>query len=191
VVKQWRNNPDFPDKIAAEDLMAFLGKELQTGDVVELTGGEPTLFRNFNMLLDWLKEHGAKIIIRTNGLNLGEWRMNYDNLVVVLARHDSDEDYMGKRKEHLLPCDLVLNGIPENIKQKEQDKPIFVNDDASPLRSHPFNKALFIVPDGKIKFMPCCQEDMGTIWNYKPRNYHCCDNCSYMLGAWNLVQRIG
>jgi len=191
VVKQWRNNPDFPDKITAGDLILFLGKELQAGDVAELTGGEPTLFPDLTVLLDWLKKHGAKAIIRTNGLNLGGWRRCYDNLIVVLARHDSDEDYMGKRKKHLLPQDLVLDGIPEHVKQKEQGKPVFVNDETSPLTSHPFAKAFFITPDGKIKFMPCCNEDLGTVWDCKPRKYHCCGNCPYMLGAWNLASRIG
>jgi hypothetical protein len=190
VVEQWLNKPDFPDKITASDLILFLEKEFQPSDVVELTGGEPTLFPGLIMLLDWLKEHEAKVIIRTNGLNLGGWRRCYDNLVIVLARHDSDEDYMSKRKEYLLPHDLVLDGIPEHIKQKEQDKPIFVNDETSPLTSYPFTKAFFITNDGKIKFMPCCSEDLGTVWDYKPRKYHCCDNCPYMLGAWNLASRI-
>lgn len=189
MVKSWRNNPDFPDKITAEDLIVFLEKESQLDDVVELTGGEPTMFPGLAMLLAWLRERRVTVILRTNGLCLGNWRHNYDNLVVVLARHDSDENYMNERKQYLLPYDLVLDGIPDNIKQKEQNKPIFVNDDASPLSSYPFKKAFFIVPDGKVKFMPCCKEDLGTIWDYKPRAYHCCEECPYMLGAWNLAER--
>jgi len=190
VVKQWVNNPDFPDKATAEDFIMFLGKELQSGDVVELTGGEPTLFPDLTMLLDWLKEHKAKVIIRTNGLNLGGWRKCYGNLVVVLARHDSDEDYMAARKKHLLPQDLVLDGIPEHIKQKEPFKPVFVTDKTSPLDSYPFTKARFVSADGKVKFMACCSEDLGTVWDYKPREYQMCDKCTHFLGAWNLVQRI-
>ena len=190
VVEPWRNNPEYPDKITAADLIAFLEKELQPGDVVELTGGEPTLFPDLAMLLDWLKEHGAKVIVRTNGLRLGEWRKSYANLVVVLARHDSGDGYMAERKEHLLLHDLVLDGIPDDIRQREQDKPIFRNNEISPLDSYPFKKAFFIVPDGKIKYMPCCREDMGTVWDYKPRDYFCCRECPYMLGAWNLAQRI-
>jgi len=191
VVKRWRNNPDFPDKAAAEDFMSFLEKELQSDDVAELTGGEPTLFPGLETLLDWLKERGAKVIIRTNGLRLGEWRKNYGNLVVVLAKHDSGEDYMADRMKHLLPCDSVVREIPENKKQQQQDKPIFINDSENPLTSHPFAKAFFITNDGKIRFMPCCEEDMGTVWDFKPRNYHCCQRCPYMLGAWNLIFRLG
>jgi len=191
VVEQWRNNPDFPDKITVRDLIAFLKNELQAGDVVELTGGEPTLVHDFELLLDWLNEHRAKVILRTNGLNLGEGRKSYDNIIVVLARHDSSEGYIAERKKYLLPCDLVLDGIPENIKQKDPLKPVFVNDDASPLKDYPFEEMRFITNDGKVKFAPCCNDDMGTVWDYRPRNYHCCRECPYMLGTWNLANRIG
>jgi MoaA/NifB/PqqE/SkfB family radical SAM enzyme len=191
VVAQWRNNPEFPDRLTVNGLAGFLEKKLQPGDVVELTGGEPTLFYGLAELLGWLRDSKAKVILRTNGSRLGEWRKDFGNLVIVLARHDSSEDYIGKRKKHLLAHDLVLDGIPDNIKQKEQGKPIFVNDELSPLNSYPFKKAFFIMPDGKVKFMPCCKEDLGTIWNCKPRKYHLCEKCPYMLGAWNLVNRIG
>jgi len=191
VVKRWRNNPDFPDKAAAEDFISFLEKEFERGDAVELTGGEPTLFPGLETLLDWLREHGARAILRTNGLHLGEWRKNYGNLIVVLAKHNSGEDYMSERKKHLLPCDHVMESIPENIRQEEDYKPVFVNDESSPLASQRFGKAFFITNDGKIRFMPCCEEDMGTVWDCKIRNYHCCDVCPYMLGAWNLINQRG
>jgi len=191
VVKRWVNNLEFPDKMKTEDLIAFLKKEFQAGDVVELTGGEPTLFLDLEMLLSWLKEHEARVILRTNGLHLSKWRGNYDNLVVVLAKHDSGDDYMNERKKYLLPCDLVLDGIPENIKQKKRFEPVFIADETSPLTSHPFKKTCFISADGKVKSMPCCSEDMGTVWDYTPRLYRCCKDCSHTLGAWNLVQRIG
>jgi len=190
VVKQWLNNPEYPDKATAEDFTAFLEKEMQAGDVVELTGGEPTLFPGFIKLLEWLKEHKAKVILRTNGALLDEWRKSYPNMVVVLARHDSDSAYMAERKKCLLPQDLILDSIPEHIKQKEQDKPIFVNDETSPLKTYPFKKTIFISADGKVKSMPCSKEDMGTIWDYKPRLYLMCDNCPLLLGAWNLAARI-
>jgi len=190
VVKPWLNNPEYPDKATKEDFIAFLEKEMQSGDVVELTGGEPTMFPGFIELLDWLKEHEAKVILRTNGVLLSEWRKNYPNMIVVLARHDSDDAYMEERKKCLLPQDIVWDIVPEHLKQKEQDKPIFVNDEMSPIKKHPFKKMFFITNDGKVRFMSCCKEDMGTIWNYKPRKYHCCPECPFALGAWNFAARI-
>jgi MoaA/NifB/PqqE/SkfB family radical SAM enzyme len=187
----WRNKPkEFPDKMTAKDLISFLDKELQADDVAEITGGEPTMFPELETLLDWLRERGARVILRTNGLYLSEWRRNYGNLVVVLAKHDSSEDYMSGRKKHLLPQDLVIEGIPEHIRQKEPAKPIFVNDETSPLRTHPFDRMFFITNDGKIRCCPICDEDMGTVREPKLRPYYCCPECSYMLGAWNLVNRL-
>jgi len=190
VVKQWLNNPEYPDKATAGDFISFLEREINKGDVVELTGGEPTLFHGLTMLLDFLKDSCAKVILRTNGLCLGEWRKDYPNMIVVLARHDSNDDYIAERKKYLLPCDIVVDKIPENKMQKEANKPIFINDTENPLSSHPFNRALFITADGNIRFMPCISESMGTIWDFKPENWHCCKKCSYMLGAWNLVNKI-
>ena len=194
-VKPWLNNPAYPDKITAGDLTAFLSRELKENDAVELTGGEPTLFPDLLLLLDFLKENGAKTIIRTNGFKLGEWRKNYENAVVVLARHDSGDEYMDERKKHLLPQDLILDGIPEHIKQKEQDKPIFENNEASPLSAHPFARSMFITADGNIRFMPCADRSIGNIigLNYKLEEWHCLtmQKCPYMLGAWNLIARLG
>lgn len=190
VVRQWLNNPEYPDKAKAEDFIGFLEKEMQAGDVVEITGGEPTLFQGFPTILEWLKEHNAKVILRTNGARLGSWRKDYPDMVVVLARHDSSEDYMAERKACLLPHDLILDGIPEHLRQKEGGKPVFKNDKESPLESHPFKKMYHVTNDGKVRFMSCCDDDMGTIWDFKPRNYYCCPECPFALGAWNLAARI-
>jgi len=190
VVKPWLNNPEYPDKAKAEDFLTFLGKEMREGDVVELTGGEPTLLPKLWDMLDWLQERGAKTILRTNGIGLRILRKSYKNLIVVLARHNSEEDYWQSRKDCLLPHDLAIDGIPEHLIQREDCKPVFVNNETSPLKSHPFTKAYFITSDGKVRFMPCVSKDMGTIWDFKPQNWHCCATCSYMLGAWNLANRI-
>jgi len=190
VVKPWLNNPEYPDKATLQDFTGFLDKKLEPGDVVELTGGEPTLLPWLWKLLDWLEAREAKTILRTNGLGLTSRRKCYRNLVVILARHDSNEEYWLSRKDCLLQCDLAIDGIPEHLIQREDCKPVFVNDETSPLKSHPFSKAYFITNDGKVRFMPCVSKDMGTIWDFKHQNWHCCPNCPYMLGAWNLASRI-
>jgi hypothetical protein len=179
VVKEWRNKPkQFPDKMAVEDLISFLKKEQQSNDIIELTGGEPTMFPDLELLLDWLRKQGTRVILRTNGLNLGEWRRNYNNLIIVFAKHDSNDSYMSERKKYLLPQDLVLDGIPKHIMQKEQGKPIFVNDEISPLTSHPFDRMFFVTNDGKIRFAPCCKEDMGELLHFAdivaPKRYPVC-----------------
>lgn len=190
VVKPWLNNPKYPDKVTAEDFIEFLEKEMKPEDVVELTGGEPTLFPKLLDLLKWLKEHGAKVILRTNGALLNNWRVLYTNMIVVLARHDSNEEYWQERKKYLLPHDLAIDGIPEHLKQKEDNKPVFVNDETSPLEEHPFKRMFHITNDGKVRFMACCKNDMGNILDYRLKNYHICPKCPYALGAWNLANNI-
>jgi len=190
VVKLWLNNPEFPDKATSADFIKFLEKEMQFGDVVELTGGEPTLFHDLPNLLGRLKEHGAKIIMRTNGFMLGEWRKDYPNMIVVFSQHDSSEDYVVERKKCLLPHDRFVDKIPENKMQKENHKPIFIPDDDDSLTSHPFSRALFITADGNVRFMPCMGKSMGTIWDFKPESWYCCPECPYMIGAWNLASKI-
>jgi len=190
VVKPWLNNAEYPDKVSAEDFIKFLEKEMQAGDVVELTGGEPTLFPKLFDLLNWLKEHNAKVILRTNGYLLNHWRVNYSNMIVVLARHNSSEEYWQTCKKYLLPHDIAIDGIPEHLKQKDDGRPIFLNDEISPLKEHPFKRMFHITNDGKVRFMSCCKDDMGTVWRYEPRNYHCCSECPFALGAWNLASKI-
>jgi hypothetical protein len=194
VVKPWLNNPLYPDKCTAQDFIGFLQKEMKPGDVVEITGGEPTMFTGLISLLEWLKENGARAILRTNGILLDEWRGSYPNMAVVLARHNSSKGYMRERKRCLLPQDLVLEGIPEHIKQKAPCKPVFANDETSPLSSHPFKRAFFLTNDGKIRFMPCIKADMGNITaGWKAEKWDCMamDKCPYMLGAWNIISRRG
>jgi len=190
VVKQWRNNPAFPDKITAIDVIAFLEKEMQPGDTVELTGGEPTLFPDLLLLLEWLKEHNAKVILRTNGCKLDRWRKEFPNMVIVLAKHDSSDEYMEERRRHLMSWDKAVDKIPDDEMQKEQDRPIFKKGMNNPLTAHPFKRMFFITNDGKIRYMACCKEDMGSLWDFKRREYFCCPDCSFALLAWNLAARI-
>jgi len=195
VVKTWLNNPEYPDKATAQDFMDFLAQAMQSGDTVEITGGGPTLFPDLLLLLDFLKRSNAKAILRTNGAMLGEWRKDYPNMIVVLAKHDSSDNYMASRKDCLLPHDLILDGIPDVIKQKEKYKPVFKADEISPLARHGYNRNFFITNDGKVRFMPCSEMSAGNIVErqYAPTPVICKDHsqCPYMLGAWNLVRRLG
>jgi len=190
VVRPWLNNPEYPDKITAADIMDFLEKEMRPGDIVELTGGEPTLFPDLLLLLEWLKERNAKVIMRTNGFRLDSWRKEFPNMVVALTRHNNDSAYMEERKRHLLPWDRIIDKIPDDEMQKEQDRPVFKKSKDNPLTAHPFKRMFFITNDGKIRFMSCCKEDMSTVWDYKPREYCCCPDCPFALLAWNLAARI-
>lgn len=193
VVKPWLNNPEYPDKITAEDVINFLEKEMRPGDIAELTGGEPTMFPSLLLLLEWLKERGAKVIMRTNGFRLDSWRKDFSNMVVVLARHDSDGAYMAERRKHLLTQDVVFDKIPEGAEQKEQNKPVHIKSELYPLETHGIKRAFFATNDGNIRFMPCVNASMGNIATGCSLEEWTCVNfakCPYMLGAWNLAARV-
>jgi len=196
IVKQWRNNPEFPDKVKCSDLIVFLSDKINSGDVVELTGGEPTLFDDLTVLLDFLKEKETYVIIRTNGCKLSEWRKNYENMIVILAKHDSTAEFIEKQKEHLLAWDRIIDGIPEELKQGHSwETPKFLprkadENDREPTAEHPFGNAFFITADGRIRFMSCCNLFQGDIWDYKPLKFLMCSKCPFMLGAWDLIRHI-
>ncbi|MCL2207359.1 MAG: 4Fe-4S cluster-binding domain-containing protein [Fibromonadales bacterium] len=193
VVKRWRNNPDYPDRITAEDVIAFLGKELKENDIVELTGGEPTLFEGLTDVLDCIHGKNAKTILRTNGLRLGEWRKKYGSMIVILAKHDSGAEYMNERKKLLSSCDLVEDD-PSKIISSDSAKPDFKVDEASPANWHKIDRTFFVTADGNLRFMPCSERSWGNIIGLRyEREQHLCfemHKCPYMLGAWNLAARL-
>ncbi len=193
VCKRWLNNPEYPDIATIDDFIAFLSQALQPNDTAEITGGEPTLVPDLLALLDFLKERNTKTILRTNGLNLGEWRKNYPNMIAVLARHDSPDEYMEKRKSYLLPHDVIQDNISEEQKQKEADKPVFIYKEDT-LKTHPYDSQFFISNDGKVRYNSCTEISGGNIHTreYKQVPMTCKDlaTCSVLLGAWNLAARV-
>lgn len=62
-----------------EDIVHFATQ--QPGELVILTGGEPTLFDN-TKLIQLLHEAGKKVAVETNGTNIPEWLANVDFITV-------------------------------------------------------------------------------------------------------------
>jgi MoaA/NifB/PqqE/SkfB family radical SAM enzyme len=182
--------------MTASDFVKFLEKEMSEGDTVELTGGEPTLFPGLLKLLDFLKNKKAKIIMRTNGCKLGQWRKDYSNMVVVLAKHDTADEIFNSMKEHLAEIDIIELGKEERKRQNPNCKvPKFATDKISSMDWHGYERSLFVTPDGKIRPMPCFPEPSGNAIGlaYRLNGFICLDGakCPYMLGAWNLAARLG
>jgi len=193
VMKKWINNPEYPDKATIDDFIVFLNQAILPGDTAEVTGGEPTLHSDLLILLDYLKERNVKTILRTNGIKLGEWRKKYPNMIVVLAKHDSSDEYMEKRKSYLLPHDVVLDSISEEQKQKKENIPEFICKEDT-FKIHPYDSQFFVTNDGKVRFSPCSEIYAGNIhtreYNYTPLICKDIEKCSFLLGAWNLAARI-
>jgi organic radical activating enzyme len=196
VMKKWRNNPNFLDKITIPELIEFFETKvpIDPGDVVEITGGEPTLIPELPILLDYLQDSMAKVILRTNGFRLGHWREMYDNLIVVLSRHDSDSAYIERLKPLLKPWDIIQTGDGTD-KKVYQDPNSWVPIFQSHGVRHEFANAYTISNDGTVCFMYCDRSHLsecGTIWDFHDHHpFHICDSCPYFLGAWELASWIG
>ena len=84
-MKEWRNSAEPRWPLKNEELFNFLSRETKPSEwVVELTGGEPTLYDGFDELLQWLSGKGYYTLVKTNGSNpIGK----YPNVKVCSAFH--------------------------------------------------------------------------------------------------------
>jgi len=188
--KDYVNNQEYPDLISLEDLKKWLEFELKENDIVEIAGtGEPTLCEWLPDLLNYLEGKMAWVILRTNGFELGGWRLSLTRLLVILAKHDNDEDYVRIKCKFLLPSDLIITEIKINQKQGENKGR---QPDALGYESHPMQKSFFVTPDGKVRPMSCTVSDRGTILDYKPAGWTCTSfsTCSFIVGAYNFIEYL-
>jgi len=173
-----------------DDLKNWLETEIVQNDIVEIAGtGEPTLCGWLPELLEYLEKKKTSVILRTNGLKLDSWRLALCNLLVILSKHDSSDDYIREKCKYLLPCDLIAC-LKDKINKEEIPK---IKDDIfSKHKSHPIQRAFFVTPDGKIRYMPCMTNDMGTVWDYKPKYPICAtfETCVFVLGAYNFIEYL-
>lgn len=82
---RWRNSarPKFP--LNNDILIPFLKNFVNPREwIIELTGGEPTLYIGFDELCRWLSVNGYYTLIKTNGSNPIN---KYDNIKVCSAFH--------------------------------------------------------------------------------------------------------
>jgi len=162
-------------------------------DIAEIAGtGEPTLCEWLPDLLQYLEAQKAWVVLRTNGCGLGYWRKPLDRLLVVLSKHDSSDEYIIRKCEYLLRHDLIMKDALENFQDKSHIASNFKTDALSPYSWHDVERAFFITPDGKVRFMPCVSHDLGTVWNYKPEAWICTNfaRCHFALGAYNLIEYL-
>jgi len=175
-----------------KNLKNWLEKEIKEGDIVEMAGtGEPTLCEWLPELLLYLSQKKAWAILKTNGFKLGRWRLHLENLLVVLAKHDSGDEYMLEKCKYLLPNDIVCTAIDEGTRQN--------NDEVAsktlkffPGETHDIQRVFFITPDGKVRFMPCNANGMGTVWDCDSSTFGCVSlhECPFLVNAWNFIEYL-
>lgn len=186
---QWRNStaPRWP--LCNAELIPWLEKYVQPSQwVVELTGGEPSLYPEIDELLHWLSEHGYKTLVKTNGTGdlphlpnvklvaafhrLSNPPKNYDEyLIVDKIDRDAKEAY------------CTANNIPYKVIGYNKENP----DGAS----HHFDLCAFVNPAGHQT--GCCarrpiervrgEVDYGRITHRPLVAMKCCARCKAAIDA--------
>jgi hypothetical protein len=181
IVKDYVNNPMYPDKLDKEAVFSYFAKRAKAGDLAEITGGEPTLVGWLEEFVQYLDGMDIKIVLRTNGFRL--FKNVYSNLVIAYNPHGGEPI----AKDCLRETDIIIKPVITDSKMPE-----FKNDADSPFQSHPFNEMRFITADGNIRSMSCSENSIGNIWDANDTGciYMACPHCPFILGAWNLANRL-
>ena len=201
-ITQYRNvKPNWP--INNNELIPFLTRSMMEDDinpldtVVELTGGEPALYPDLDMLIGFLSTSGFHVLIKTNGdLPISQ----SDNVLRIAAFHELNtppkyfdivliiEDTPDFESKFIYCVD---NKIPFEVIKK--DTTIGIED------SHGFVRTSFINPAGHNT---CCQHDKAVenLNIDKTRDYgridnqlhikwrNICPQCKAGIDAWKFLE---
>lgn len=191
---KWRNSasPRFPLK--NKELIDFFNRYLGPNMwIVELTGGEPSLYDGFGSLLEWLSNNRYYTLIKTNGSNFIK---HYDNVKIVAAFHKLQEP--PKCFDEILIVDKIdsvakkqyceSSGIPYHIIGFNTENP----DGAV----HGFTNCAYINNAGHettCKAMPPVERvsadgiDYGRIDRNPLFSGKCCARCKAAIDAWRFL----
>lgn len=161
--------------------------------IVELTGGEPSLYDGLGSLLEWLSNNRYYTLIKTNGSNLIK---HYDNVKIVAAFHKLQEP--PKCFDEILIVDKIdsvakkqyceSKGIPYHIIGYNTENP----DGAV----HGFTNCAYINNAGHettCKAMPPVERvsadgiDYGRIDRNPFFSGKCCARCKAAIDAWRFL----
>jgi MoaA/NifB/PqqE/SkfB family radical SAM enzyme len=161
-VKEWRNNPDFPNTLANETLVLFLEQRIDPNEWhLELTGGEPALYGGLPELMQWLQRHGYKGLVKTNGTLPVPSVPNFRR---IAAFHDIERPpvYFDEMLIIRNPEDTMAYVERELVCLANGWKYTFIDYSDGLLYGrfkHSYKETLFITPDGKLRK---CNADKET-----------------------------
>ena len=191
---KWRNSPSPRFPLKNQELIDFFNRYLDPNVwIVELTGGEPSLYDGLGGLLEWLSNNRYYTLIKTNGSNLIK---HYDNVKIVAAFHKLQEP--PKCFDEMLIVDKIdsaakkqyceSNGIPYHIIGYNTENP----DGAV----HGFTNCAYINNAGHettCKAMPPVERvsadgiDYGRIDRNPFFSGKCCARCKAAIDAWRFL----
>lgn len=192
IVKPWLNNPDYPDKIEWCQVRDYFSNALQRGDLVEITGGEPTLVTWLSKFLDLCRDKQAYQILRTNGHRLHNIIPNEYTVICYNPHDENIHSHQTLRKTDWLLHPTIIT--PKFTGNHDKDN-VLIEDGKGIINYpiHPFDNMQFITADGKIRPMTCSEKVLGYIqegWNPELPFAQCCPSCQFAQCAWNLAARL-
>lgn len=190
-IKAYRNTDDEPFVLTAARLIPWLAANINPEEwVVELTGGEPALFKGLDTLCRWLSCNKYRTLIKTNGLlRIGQ----YPYISRIAAFHNLD------RPPKYFDVILIIDKLDREAKErycKEHGWPYKVigyNKENPDGAVHNFDKIAFIDPHGHNVPCPSCpilweSGDDPYIIEKKPLSKgRCCPKCKAAIDAWRFI----
>lgn len=191
---EWRNsvNPKFP--LSNNTLIPFLKNFVNPQEwIIELTGGEPTLYNGLADLCRWLSSNGYYTLIKTNGSNpVGCFR----NIKICSAFHRLKEP--PKYYDEFLIVDKIesTEKISYCLKHKIPYKVIGYGTENPDNASHKFKYTAYINPAGHncvCQAVPPIEDvhDDGVDYNridHRAFFYgKCCARCKAAIDAWRFL----
>lgn len=195
----YRNTDDPKYHLTNDVLIPWLEKNIDPQHwLIELTGGEPTLYDGISELLDWLSEHRYLVHIRTNGIIPV---MPRPGLKRIVAFHDL------ANPPEVFDVVLIVDKIEKELKVaycEERHYPYKVigfNSENPDRARHNFDQCAYIEPtchqtgcrsnsipviivdgpDGK-------KVDIGRM-DYAPfKTAKCCRHCKAAIDAWRFYE---
>ena len=190
---KWRNSDEPRWLLDNATLLPWLEKYIQPNRwVVELTGGEPSLYDGIDELMQWLSDNGYHTLVKTNGTGDLE---HLPNTTIVAAYHRLEEPPQNydvylivdkiEREEKEAYC--KANGIPYKVIGYEKENP----DGAT----HGFDLCAFVNPAGHqvgcLAVPPHERVVNGIDYNrisHRPLVAQpCCPHCKAAIDAWRFI----
>ena len=190
---QWRNSDEPRWPLDNATLIPWIENNVRPDMwVVELTGGEPSIYPEIKELMRWLDSHGYRVLVKTNGSGDLE---HLPNTTIVAAYHRLEEPPQNydiylivdkiEREEKEAYC--IANDIPYKVIWYEKENP----DGAT----HGFDLCAFINPAGHqtgcLAAPPHERVVDGIDYNrisHRPLVAQpCCPHCKAAIDAWRFL----
>jgi molybdenum cofactor biosynthesis enzyme MoaA len=172
-------------------LIPWLNENIEPSDwIVELTGGEPALFKDIDRLCKWLSDNKYRTLVKTNGLLEIK---SYPYVSRIAAFHNLDNP------PKFFDIILIIDKLDREAKElycNEHNWPYKVigfNKENPDGAHHGFDKIAFIDPHGHNVPCPSCpilwkSGDDPYVIERKPLSKgHCCSKCKAAIDAWRFI----